>query len=261
MRSLPFLLFLLFSPAFALPQHPQTSLQFDPNPYPHKPKLTFHPDGTFKLTVFSDLHFGENPDSWGPEQDANSTRLMRAVLADEHPDYAYVPRFVPCLTAPTDDARIACSTAISSQGRVSPAPFAIRPSCTLTNSNPDTFRENATLLIDHIIAPLNEFRVPFSSSHGVRPPSLKIRPAADPAQNHDNQLNITHSEEIAREQLVAPLSYTRIAVPNLGGEAGPGNYWVPVGAMSLPRHSRAHADDRSTHARKVRQLCPFVSSR
>ncbi|KAK1221323.1 hypothetical protein PQX77_015870 [Marasmius sp. AFHP31] len=58
------------------------------NPYPDKPKLTFRPDGTFKITVFSDLHFGENPwDTWGPEQDANSTRLMKTVLPDEQPDY------------------------------------------------------------------------------------------------------------------------------------------------------------------------------
>lgn len=47
-------------------------------------------------------------------------------------------------------------------------------------------------------------------------------------QNHDNNVNITHLLEIEREQLVAPLSYTRIAPPGVGGEGGPGNYWVPV---------------------------------
>lgn len=40
------------------------------------------------MTVFSDLHYGENPwDVWGPQQDVNSTRLMRTVLSDEKPDY------------------------------------------------------------------------------------------------------------------------------------------------------------------------------
>lgn len=40
--------------------------------------------------MFSDLHFGENPwDTWGPQQDVNSTKLMRLVLADEKPDYVY----------------------------------------------------------------------------------------------------------------------------------------------------------------------------
>lgn len=32
----------------------------------------------------------------------------------------------------------------------------------------DTFRENATSLIDEIVKPLNEVKVPFSSTHGVR---------------------------------------------------------------------------------------------
>lgn len=58
------------------------------NPYPTKPRLTFKPDGTFKITVFSDLHYGENAwDTWGPQQDVNSSRLMRTVLADEKPDF------------------------------------------------------------------------------------------------------------------------------------------------------------------------------
>ncbi|THU96983.1 Metallo-dependent phosphatase [Dendrothele bispora CBS 962.96] len=147
------------------------------DPYPGKPKLTFRPDGTFKITVFSDQHFGENPwDSWGPEQDANSTRLMKRVLPDEKPDYVVL------------------------NGDL------------ITGEN--TFKENATSLIDEIVAPLNELKIPFSSTQG----------------NHDNQVNITHLAEILREQAVAPLSYTRRAPPGVGGdpEQGPGNYWVPV---------------------------------
>ncbi|KAJ8073392.1 hypothetical protein PM082_011667 [Marasmius tenuissimus] len=145
------------------------------NPYPDKPKLTFRPDGTFKITVFSDLHFGENPwDTWGPEQDANSTRLMKTVLPDEKPDYVVL------------------------NGDL------------ITGEN--TFRENSTTLIDEIVGPLVEARIPFSSTHG----------------NHDNNPNITHLEEIEREQEITPLSYTRAGPPGIGGEGGPGNYWVPV---------------------------------
>jgi hypothetical protein len=47
-------------------------------------------------------------------------------------------------------------------------------------------------------------------------------------QNHDNEPNITHLDEILREQNMAPLSYTRRAPPEIGGEGGPGTYWVPV---------------------------------
>ncbi|RPD65266.1 Metallo-dependent phosphatase [Lentinus tigrinus ALCF2SS1-7] len=99
------------------------------NPYANKPRLTFRKDGTFKITVFSDLHYGENPwDDWGPEQDVNSTRLMNTVLTSEKPDYVVL------------------------NGDL------------ITGEN--TFRENSTTLIDEIVSPLNKFKIPFSSTHG-----------------------------------------------------------------------------------------------
>ncbi|CDO73906.1 hypothetical protein BN946_scf185016.g63 [Trametes cinnabarina] len=110
------------------PQAPDVS-DIDLNPYPSKPRLTFRPDGTFKITVFSDLHYGENPwDAWGPQQDVNSTRLMNTVLRNEKPDYVVL------------------------NGDL------------ITGEN--TFRENSTSLIDEIVAPLNKLRIPFSSTHG-----------------------------------------------------------------------------------------------
>ncbi|KAF9475416.1 Metallo-dependent phosphatase [Pholiota conissans] len=159
------------SQALLIPEVQEAQL----DPYPTKPRLTFKKDGTFKITVFSDLHFGENPwDSWGPQQDINSTILMNAVLPDEKPDYVVI------------------------NGDL------------ITGEN--TFRQNSTSLVDEIVAPLNKARIPFSSTHG----------------NHDNQANITHEDEILREQKVAPLSYTRMAPKGVGGVQGPGNYWVPI---------------------------------
>ena len=68
-----------------------TADDVDLNPYPNLPRLTFRNDDTFKITVFSDLHYGENPwDAWGPQQDVNSTRLMNTVLSTEQPDYVSV---------------------------------------------------------------------------------------------------------------------------------------------------------------------------
>ncbi|KAJ7120693.1 Metallo-dependent phosphatase-like protein [Mycena crocata] len=149
------------------------------NPYPHKERVVFHEDGTFKITVFSDLHFGENPDDGiGIVKDANSTRLMRGILRDEKPDYVVI------------------------NGDLITGDY--------------TFRENSTLLVDQIMAPLIEAGVPFSSSHG----------------NHDNHVNITHLDEILREQEIAPRSYTRSAGSGVGGVAGPGNYWVPIYATA-----------------------------
>ncbi|TFK83619.1 Metallo-dependent phosphatase [Polyporus arcularius HHB13444] len=99
------------------------------NPYPDKPRLTFRHDGTFKVTVFSDLHYGENPwDDWGPQQDVNSANLMNTVLTSEQPDYVVL------------------------NGDL------------ITGEN--TFRENSTTLIDEVVAPLNKLKIPFSSTHG-----------------------------------------------------------------------------------------------
>lgn len=72
------------------------SLELDP--YPDKPRISFNEDGSFKLTIFSDVHFGENPwDSWGPEQDIKTNALMVTLLNIETPDYVYGPGAVPCL--------------------------------------------------------------------------------------------------------------------------------------------------------------------
>jgi len=49
--------------------------------------LRFRANRTFKIAQFADLHFGEGEDVWwGPQQDINSTRVMRKVLAMEKPD-------------------------------------------------------------------------------------------------------------------------------------------------------------------------------
>ncbi|KAF8997707.1 Metallo-dependent phosphatase-like protein [Cyathus striatus] len=132
-----------------------------PVPVSGKPRLTFHPDGTFKITVFSDLHYGENPwDDWGPEQDFNSTRLMKRVLGDEKPDFVYVSSFMTFMGRVNDLSRVLNGDLITGESKY--------------------VQENSTSLIDEIVAPLNAAKIPFSSSHG----------------NHDNQVNITHEEEI-----------------------------------------------------------------
>ena len=46
------------------------------------PPLRFRDDGTFRIVQFADLHYGEGEDvRWGPQQDRNSTRVMRQVGA------------------------------------------------------------------------------------------------------------------------------------------------------------------------------------
>ena len=52
-----------------------------------KAKISLTKDNTFHISVFSDLHYGENEDDFGIEQDHKSTALMRKVLAWEQPDF------------------------------------------------------------------------------------------------------------------------------------------------------------------------------
>lgn len=50
--------------------------------------LEFSEDGTFKIAVFTDLHYGEGEDEvWGPIQDINSTHAMKSYLESEYPDF------------------------------------------------------------------------------------------------------------------------------------------------------------------------------
>lgn len=53
--------------------------------------LRFTASGTFQLSVFNDLHYGEAEDlDWGPQQDVNSTRVMDSVLDGESPQLVVI---------------------------------------------------------------------------------------------------------------------------------------------------------------------------
>ncbi|OTB00244.1 hypothetical protein M426DRAFT_15703 [Hypoxylon sp. CI-4A] len=48
--------------------------------------LTFTSDGSFQISIFEDLHFGENAwDQWGPQQDINSVKVINQILEAESP--------------------------------------------------------------------------------------------------------------------------------------------------------------------------------
>lgn len=51
--------------------------------------LTFSEDGTFKISILEDLHFGEAEDlDWGPRQDDMTLKVMTTVLGVEKPQLA-----------------------------------------------------------------------------------------------------------------------------------------------------------------------------
>jgi hypothetical protein len=55
-----------------------------------QPPLRLNSDNQFHITIFSDLHFGEEEDGWGIDQDIGSTRVMNNVLDYEDPDFVII---------------------------------------------------------------------------------------------------------------------------------------------------------------------------
>ncbi|KAG5984971.1 hypothetical protein E4U55_002378 [Claviceps digitariae] len=91
--------------------------------------LTFDDDGTFQISIFEDLHFGENAwDSWGSQQDINSVKVLNKVLDAESPNLVVL------------------------NGDL------------ITGEN--TYLENSTAYIDKIVGPLVQRRLPWASTYG-----------------------------------------------------------------------------------------------
>src|SRR5689334_22809065 len=52
-----------------------------------KPALQLNLENSFHISIFSDLHYGEEENGWGIDQDVNSTRVMNNVLSREKPNF------------------------------------------------------------------------------------------------------------------------------------------------------------------------------
>ncbi|KAH7317119.1 Metallo-dependent phosphatase-like protein [Stachybotrys elegans] len=52
--------------------------------------LTFSPEGTFQIAIFEDLHYGEAPATYGPTQDALTTRTVAGILDAETADFVVI---------------------------------------------------------------------------------------------------------------------------------------------------------------------------
>ncbi|KAK3686992.1 hypothetical protein LTR37_019244 [Vermiconidia calcicola] len=91
--------------------------------------LKFTSNGTFQISIFEDLHFGENAwAQWGPQQDIWSTHVMNQVLDAEKQQIVVL------------------------NGDL------------ITGEN--TFLENSIDYIDQIVAPLVQRNIPFASTYG-----------------------------------------------------------------------------------------------
>lgn len=93
-----------------------------------KPPLKLTANDTFHISVFSDLHYGEDEHSFGIEQDRKSTALMRNVLDEEKPD------------------------------------FVVLNGDLITGDK--TFAFNSTKYVDRVVAPLVEGKYSWASTYG-----------------------------------------------------------------------------------------------
>ncbi|KAK0933003.1 hypothetical protein LTR29_015423 [Friedmanniomyces endolithicus] len=93
------------------------------------PPLRFTSNGTLQISIFEDLHFGENAwDSWGPQQDINTVKVMNQVLDAE------------------------------------PQKLVVLKGDLITGEN--AYLENATVKIDQIVAPLLARGLTWASTYG-----------------------------------------------------------------------------------------------
>lgn len=100
-----------------------------PKTPPRKLQFTASPSPTLKISIFSDLHFGEAESTgWGPEQDVRTLRVMTTVLDTESPDLVVLNGDL--ITG--DDTQLA----------------------------------NATGYFDRIVAPMVQRNVPWASAYG-----------------------------------------------------------------------------------------------
>ncbi|KAK0610916.1 Metallo-dependent phosphatase-like protein [Immersiella caudata] len=94
------------------------------------PPLKFQADGSFQISVFEDLHFGENAwTTWGPQQDINTVKVINSVLDAE----------------PSVDLVVLNGDLITGE---------------------NTFLENSTFYVDQIVQPLMKRGLTWASTYG-----------------------------------------------------------------------------------------------
>ncbi|OLN81028.1 putative inactive purple acid phosphatase 16-like protein 2 [Colletotrichum chlorophyti] len=91
--------------------------------------LRFSSDGNFKISIFEDLHFGENAwEAWGPEADRKSVGVISSVLDGAKPDLVVL------------------------NGDL------------ITGEN--SFLENSSFVLDQIVKPMVDRNLPWASTYG-----------------------------------------------------------------------------------------------
>jgi hypothetical protein len=77
--------------SFFSPAQPPPVPPLSPVPSPDKkPLLTLTANNTFNIAIISDLHYGEDENTFGPEHDRKSTIVVGKILDYEEPDFVVI---------------------------------------------------------------------------------------------------------------------------------------------------------------------------
>lgn len=198
------------------------------------PPLRFRDNGTFHLSVFSDLHFGEGTLSSPPH---HSLTLIRPVVS---------PPLVPsirlcgrrCWAAGVSDSEwlklILRHTRTIDQAGDGPAQDrnsvrvlgavldAERPDLVVLNGDlingDSTYRHNSTHYVDQVVGPIVERQLTWASTYG----------------NHDHQPNINGDDILKRERNFTGCRTQKMVHANSSGTT---NYYLPVYAADCSNGS------------------------
>ncbi|PVH73763.1 Metallo-dependent phosphatase, partial [Cadophora sp. DSE1049] len=117
--------------------------------------LRLNEKNEFRITIFSDLHYGEEENSWGIDQDVNSTRAMNAILDYEDSD------------------------------------FVVLNGDLITGEN--TFLTNSTAYLDVVVAPLVQRNLSWASTYGNHDSQFNLSRSALFAAEDKYSLSYTQS--------------------------------------------------------------------
>ncbi|OJJ38071.1 hypothetical protein ASPWEDRAFT_35641 [Aspergillus wentii DTO 134E9] len=101
--------------------------------------LRFTENGSFQISIFSDLHYGESESSVGPENDARTTNLMQNIVTTEKPQLIVIN-----------------GDLVSGEA---------------------TDRSNSTSYVDRVLGPLVDLDIPWASTYGNHDSDRNLCPA------------------------------------------------------------------------------------
>ncbi|KAK4500529.1 hypothetical protein PRZ48_008718 [Zasmidium cellare] len=144
-----------------------------------KKQLRFTREGTFQIAIFEDLHFGENAwDTWGPQQDINSVKVLNEVLDAENQQLVVL------------------------NGDL------------ITGEN--AYKNNATVKVDQIVGPIVQRGLPWASTYGNHDSDYNLSRSDILAREHRYSNALTTQMVFGRDAGVS--NYYLLVYPSWGGQ-------------------------------------------